>query len=141
VAKKAKERATPLEESIAIALGAAAAGITGMSRTATPSAAARTARGDRKAIPGVIRRQRKPGLRRRFWKAYEEGDADTCRRLLEDKSIDVAEPEKLWTPLIQRILDRAVKSARLSIWRPCMRVALSLYIYIYVYPLKVGGIR
>ena len=35
-----------------------------------------------------------------LWKATEEGNVDTCRRLLEDQSIDVDEPHKLWTPLM-----------------------------------------
>ena len=36
-----------------------------------------------------------------LWKATEEGNVDTCRRLLEDQSIDVDEPHKLWTPLMK----------------------------------------
>jgi hypothetical protein len=36
-----------------------------------------------------------------LWKAAEEGNTDTCRRLLEDQSIDVDGPHKLWTPLMK----------------------------------------
>ena len=36
-----------------------------------------------------------------LWKATEEGNVDTCRRLLEDQSVDTDEPHKLWTPLMK----------------------------------------
>ena len=36
-----------------------------------------------------------------LWKAAEEGDVDTVRRLLEDQSLDVDEPHQHWTPLMK----------------------------------------
>ena len=36
-----------------------------------------------------------------LWKTVEDGDVDAVRRLLEDQSVDVDEPHKLWTPLMK----------------------------------------
>jgi hypothetical protein len=53
---------------------------------------------------GGDNRQRFPELDRPpppLWKALEEGDLDSCRRLLDDPTLDVDESYKFWTPLMK----------------------------------------
>ena len=52
-----------------------------------------------------------------LWKATEEGNVDTCRRLLEDQSIDVDEPHKLWTPLMKAAEEGYAEIAQLLLDR------------------------